>query len=72
MNGEMNTACPACANGLDHCHGTLVVHVDGELECTERDCLDTDHIRHDMVIDCAGTLPGCCAPVGRALVALAS
>jgi len=56
----MNSWCPDCAGGLEHCHGTLVVHVDGGLECTEPDCDDTDPLRHEMSLDCAGTLPGCC------------
>jgi hypothetical protein len=68
----MNEECAACVCGLDHCHGSLVAHVDGDVECTEPDCPDTDDIRHDMVIDCAGTLPGCCAPARPRIVPLAS
>jgi hypothetical protein len=69
----MNEACAVCTGGLDHCHGTLVVHVDGDLECTDPGCVDPDRVRHDMVVDCLGTLPGCCEPVAAPrLVLMAS
>jgi hypothetical protein len=55
----MDGGCVACAGGFDHCHGTLVAHVDGRVECTEPDCDDVDSARHDLVIDCPA-LPGCC------------
>lgn len=62
MNG-----CAECLLGFDHCHGTLLVHVDGRVECTEAECADIDHVRHELVLDCAGTLPGCCARLPLAL-----
>ena len=30
--------CPDCAAGLDHCHGTLLLHADGTEECTSPGC----------------------------------
>jgi hypothetical protein len=52
--------CGDCARDVDHCHGALVVHDDGGVECTAPNCDDIDPARHGMVMDCAGTLPGCC------------
>ncbi len=45
--------CVSCRTGLDHCHGTVLVHVDGGLECTEPDCVDAVLLRHTLVIRCA-------------------
>ena len=45
---------------LDHCQGTLVVHVEGEFtECTEVDCVDLDQLRHSLIVDCAVLSDGC-------------
>lgn len=65
MSGE----CVECVRGLEHCHGALVVHHDGGVECTAPDCDDVDPARHRMVMDCAGTLPGCCVPEPVAVLA---
>jgi hypothetical protein len=51
--------CVKCAEDLDHCHSTLVVHLDGHVECLEGDCTDLDQVRHLLVIDCAAVLGGC-------------
>jgi hypothetical protein len=69
MNGALRDECRTCAGGLDHCHGTLVVHVDGALECTEPYCEDTDQVRHGLVIDCGSTVFGCCQARPVALTA---
>ena len=50
----------ACACDLDHCHGTLVVHVDAGVECTDPWCEDNDQARHGLVVDCVSTVFGCC------------
>jgi hypothetical protein len=42
--------CPNCIAGLDHCHGVLVLHSDGTVECTDPDCLDPGLDRHDLVM----------------------
>ncbi|GAA1993045.1 hypothetical protein [Amycolatopsis minnesotensis] len=44
--------CLTCGNGLDHCHGTLVVHVGGALDCTDANCADLDRVRHTLIVDC--------------------
>lgn len=55
----MTMACVHCANSLDHCHGTLVNHPDGVLECTDQGCRDLDRARHDLVVDCELLVGGC-------------
>lgn len=52
----MMTDCVRCERDLDHCHGTLVVHLDGRVDCTEPDCVDADSARHPLVIDCVNTM----------------
>jgi hypothetical protein len=51
--------CSPCASGLDHCHGTLVVHGDGLAECTDGQCTDHDGTRHGLAIDCDQVIGGC-------------
>ncbi|HEY4022783.1 MAG TPA: hypothetical protein VGM75_29090 [Pseudonocardiaceae bacterium] len=47
--------------GLDHCQGTLVVHVAGGFatDCTDPECVDLDQLRHDLIIDCTALSGGC-------------
>lgn len=61
--------CVACGGDLDHCHGTLVVHAQGNTECTDPGCDDVDQLRHDLLVDCAALTTGCCEPVPVALSA---
>lgn len=44
---------------LDHCHGTLIVHRDHSVECTDQSCELSDLLRHAFVVDCFA-LGGCC------------
>lgn len=54
--------------GLDHCEGTLVVHVEGGLgECTEPDCVDLDQFRHGLIVDCTVLAGGCFCTESREL-----
>ncbi|MVU79597.1 hypothetical protein GPX89_20405 [Nocardia sp. ET3-3] len=55
-----------CESALDHCHGTLIVHAAGSVECTESDCFDTGRARHLFVADCADVAGGCSC-VGAAM-----
>jgi len=50
--------CRSCVDGFDHCHGTLVSHENGEVECTEP-CADFDDARHGLSITCAEIDGGC-------------
>ncbi len=51
--------CSSCDAALDHCHGTVIVHLDRSEECTEMDCYDSDHSRHAFVVDCFVIAGGC-------------
>lgn len=51
--------CPSCVAELDHCHGTLVLHEDDFVECTEPGCRDFDRIRHTLTVSCAEVDGGC-------------
>jgi hypothetical protein len=51
--------CASCTGNLDHCHGTLVVHPDAVVECTEIRCAGIDRERHSLIIDCELVDGGC-------------
>jgi len=52
--------CASCDAGIDHCHGTLVVHPDGGFaECTDPGCVDGDRLRHALIVDCQALGGGC-------------
>jgi hypothetical protein len=70
MNGVRRLRCAGCESGFDHCHGTLVVHVDGAAECTDPSCDDTDQLRHDLAVDCPSTVIDCCEPRQLSFTAL--
>ena len=60
----MTTECPLCSRGIEHCHGSLVVHSDGTAECTEITCVDLQFDRHELVLECHRLATGCvCVPV---------
>ncbi|WP_020669833.1 hypothetical protein [Amycolatopsis nigrescens] len=65
--------CASCVDALDHCHGTLVVHPDGMVECSELECADTEQLRHELIIECHTVDGGCgCVETSRADILLAS
>jgi hypothetical protein len=47
----MTNECPECRAGLEHCHGTVIVHARLGSECTEPDCARPD-IAHAFRLDC--------------------
>ncbi|MBN6039247.1 hypothetical protein [Amycolatopsis sp. 195334CR] len=51
--------CATCSAGLDHCHGTLVLHAEFLAECTEPGCTDLGRARHLLIIDCHSLNGGC-------------
>jgi hypothetical protein len=62
----VEVTCWDCGAGLEHCHGTLIVHYDGALDCTEQGCSDRDPARHLLRLDCADETPDCgCVPQTR-------
>jgi hypothetical protein len=46
---------------MDECHGVLVTHQDGSVECLESECVDLAAPRHEWRADCADVagLCGC-------------
>jgi hypothetical protein len=59
------SSCSDCRFGVDHCHGTLIVHRERTVECTDADCELGDLLRHAFILDCTALLGGCCAVEGR-------
>ncbi|WP_246540916.1 hypothetical protein [Mycobacterium spongiae] len=59
----MSTSCRYCQAGLDHCHGTIIRHVEGpaqgRMECTERDCVSPELLAHTFAVDCDALGCGC-------------
>ncbi len=52
--------CVGCVpDDADHCHGTLVRHADGRVECIEPGC-PPERGRHEFVVECGAETPGCC------------
>jgi hypothetical protein len=64
------SSCSDCRFGVDHCHGTLIVHAERTVECTDADCELGDLMRHAFILDCTALLGGCCAADDRAGVTL--
>lgn len=53
--------CRDCRAGLEHCHGTLIHHVQQAAECTEDGC-PGEVLPHSFALDCEAV--GCrCAQV---------
>lgn len=67
---SIHVACTGCVDHLDHCHGALIEHHDGGIECTETDCTALDPARHDVVQRCDDVIDCGCA-ADRNLVAAA-
>ncbi|OLT44204.1 hypothetical protein BJF85_20215 [Saccharomonospora sp. CUA-673] len=51
--------CSSCATGIDHCHGTLLEHAAGFVECTDIDCVSVRIERHVLATDCGDIVGGC-------------
>ncbi|MEV0250030.1 hypothetical protein AB0H76_25770 [Nocardia sp. NPDC050712] len=58
--------CHSCASAIDHCHGTLVLHLAQRPECTDENCADPEHARHTFIVDCTDIAGGCACTRGRA------
>lgn len=51
---------PACCETeLAHCHGTLVLHADGTVECDEVAACDADELQHELWVACDELGCGC-------------
>lgn len=58
--GTNRRPCLACGRNWKHCHGTVILHADGELECTTDDsrCVAAVEV-HDLVVPCDQLMSGC-------------
>lgn len=52
-------AARCCAEELDHCHGTLVLHADGSIECDDQARCAADEARHELWVACDELGCGC-------------
>jgi hypothetical protein len=69
----MSADCRDCRAGLEHCHGTIIRHIEGRLlgrsECTEPGCFSPELLPHVFDVDC--TAVGCdCAVVETVVLAV--
>ena len=54
------TTTPACCGqDVDHCHGTLVLHADGTLECEDESVCGADEAQHELWVACGELGCGC-------------
>jgi hypothetical protein len=60
-NNLCMSSCPDCGLDVDHCHGTLILHTDRTVDCTDAACQLPELLRHDFIIDCIDVVGGCCA-----------
>jgi hypothetical protein len=53
---------------MDECHGLLVTHADGRVECLDDDCVSFDRPRHEWPASCADVpaLCDCSVPAQQA------
>jgi hypothetical protein len=61
----MDSDCRGCRGGLDHCHGTVILHALQWSECTEPDCVMPE-VTHAFVVDCDAIGCDCAQPIGSA------
>jgi len=47
----MRMRCRYCRDGLEHCHGTIIIHSQRRAECTD-DCDGPELVAHAVRIDC--------------------
>jgi len=48
----MGQQCRYCRDGLEHCHGTVIIHAQRGAECTADGCDAPELIEHTLRIDC--------------------
>ena len=59
------TDCRDCTSETDHCHETLIVHVDQTIECSGGTCVATT-VAHLHLIPCSELSPACRCDQGSA------
>lgn len=61
-------SCRECEEAVDHCHGTVMLHSDGSVECTEVHCSDLSEFRHIYVLTCTVVINECRCREGNPLL----
>ena len=56
---KRNTTPACCGTDLAHCHGTLVLHADGTVECDHEDACGADEPQHRLWVACDELGCGC-------------
>ena len=56
---KVPAAPSCCGTELAHCHGTLVLHADGTVECDGIDVCDADEAQHELWVSCDELRCGC-------------
>ncbi len=51
--------CEHCAAALAHCHGTLVLHADGSVDCDEASTCELEAGWHEWWVTCTELEPAC-------------
>ena len=59
VEGGKEPACESCLLALAHCHGTLVLHADGGVDCDEAPSCGTDASWHQWWVSCTELQPAC-------------
>lgn len=54
FNRKRVVEAPACCrvHGTEHCHGTLVLHADGSVECEHAEACGLDELQHELWVAC--------------------
>jgi hypothetical protein len=66
MNGPVTSRCRECLDGLDHCHGTVILHARFGSECTEPECERPD-VAHAYRLDCDAIGCKCAVTIALAI-----
>lgn len=52
--------CLECERNWEHCHDAIVIHANGEFECSAPGSCRLTVEFHAIVIECADLSPACC------------
>lgn len=58
-SGRLSGQRECCREGLAHCHGTLVLHADGTVECDDEATCGADELQHELWMACDELGCGC-------------
>ena len=63
----MSLQCRYCRDGLEHCHGTVIIHLLHRTECTQDECDGPELIPHTFRVDCEAVGCRCAEPAALAM-----